>query len=76
MLLIDEYGTFKDYYSASSGLSRDYTYIIQGDVLKYKDKYDRTYDKSFRFKVSTQNGKDYLEVFGNADFGGKWVRSK
>lgn len=76
MLSFDEYGTFKDYYSTSSGLSCDYTYILQNDVLKYKDKYSRTYDKSFRFKVSTVNGKDYLEIFDSAEFGGKWVRSK
>lgn len=75
MLSFDEYGTFKDYYNTSSGLSHDFTYILQDDMLKYKDEYSRTYVKSFRFKVSTVNGKDYLEVFDNADFGGKWVRS-
>ena len=73
MLSFDEYGTFKDYYSTSSGLSHDYTYTVEGDLLKYGEGYGK---KSFRFKVSTQNGKDYLEIFGNAEFGGKWVRSK
>ena len=76
MLLINEYGVMKDYECVLFDHPDEYDYIIEGDVLKYKHSYSSTYRDSFRFKVSTQDGKDYLEIFGNADFGGKWVRSK
>ena len=74
MLQFDEYGIFKDYTNVSSGLSWDYNYIVEGDVLKYG--HSNNCNNSFQFKTSTVNGKDYLEIYNSTRFGGKWVRSK
>lgn len=75
MLQIDEYGNIKDFFRLSLSLSHDYAYIVEGDVVKYGSD-SNFYHYSFQFKVKTENGKDYLEIFNNTDFGGKWVRSK
>lgn len=74
MLQFDEYGIFKDYSYVSAGHSCDYNYIVDGDVLKYG--FGNKCDNPLRFKISTVNGKDYLEIYNSTKFGGKWVRSK
>lgn len=76
MLVIDEYGVFKAYRSVRLSISNDYVYSVKGDVLTYKYTATSHGDHSFRFKVSNVNGKDYLEIFGDPKFGGKWVRSR
>ena len=73
MLQIDEYGIFKDYHRASSGRSYDCTYTVDGDVFTFGDSH-HTY--SFQFKLSSVDGQDYLEIYNNTMFGGKWIRSK
>lgn len=76
MLLFNEYGVFKDYSNKELGSAKEYTYTISGNTLKYKDKYESSYKKSFKFKVSTINGKKTLEIYGNAELGGKYVSAK
>ncbi len=73
MLQMDEYGNLKDYRDVTFGSSSDYTYTIEGDKLTYSNTISRG---SFQFKLSSVNGKDYLEIFNNTKFGGKWIRSK
>ncbi|MCQ2302018.1 MAG: hypothetical protein MJZ94_05265 [Bacteroidales bacterium] len=72
MLQIDEYGNIKDFYSVSYGLSRDYAYLVEGNIIKYGLS-SRYYNNSFQFKVRSENGKDYLEIYNDTNFGGKWV---
>ena len=75
MLQIDEFGNIKDFYSVASGLSTDYVYLIEGDIIKYGTS-SNFYHYSFQFKVRSENGKDYLEIYNDTRFGGKWIRSK
>ena len=75
MLQIDEFGNIKDFYSVASGFSTDYVYLIEGDIIKYGTS-SNFYHYSFQFKVRSENGKDYLEIYNDTRFGGKWVRSK
>ena len=74
MLQFDEYGIFKDYTNVSSGLSWDYNYIVEGDVLKYG--HSNNCNNPLQFKTSSVDGQDYLEIYNDTRFGGKWVRSK
>ncbi len=73
MLQMDEYGIFKNYHNASTSHSYDYNYSVEGDVFTFGDSF-HTY--SFQFKLSSVDGQDYLEIYNNTSFGGKWVRSK
>ena len=73
MLQMDEYGIFKNYHNASTSYSYDYNYSVEGDVFTFGDSF-HTY--SFQFKLSSVDGQDYLEIYNNTSFGGKWVRSK
>ena len=73
MLQMDEYGIFKNYHNASTSYSYDYNYSVEGDVFTFGDSF-HTY--SFQFKLSSVDGQDYLEIYNNTSFGGRWVRSK
>lgn len=75
MLQIDEFGNIKDFYNVSLGFSNDYVYLVEGDIIKYGSS-SRYYSNSFQFKVRRVNGKDYLEIYNDTNFGGKWVRSE
>ena len=75
MLQIDEFGNIKDFYNVSLGFSNDYVYLVEGDIIKYGSS-SRYYSNSFQFKVRRVNGKDYLEIYNDTRFGGKWVRSE
>lgn len=72
MLQFDEYGIFKHYTNVHSGLSWDYNYIVEGDVLKYG--HGNNCNNSLQFKTSSVDGQDYLEIYNDTRFGGKWVR--
>ncbi len=73
MLQMDEYGIFKNYLNASTSYSRNYSYSVEGDVFSFSDSF-HTY--SFQFKLSSVGGQDYLEIYNDTRFGGKWIRSK